>query len=66
LIGWIIANFVIPKLGASFCSIFPLREIIEAPDFDATIKSAADKYLAKQPAMTIGVPGMQKWLNSQK
>ena len=50
----------------SFCSIFPLRKIITAPDFDAEIEKAKANYLANQPAMTNEVPGFKEWLEANK
>jgi len=66
-----IANRIIWKLvytfggyaiTKSFCSIFPLREIITAPDFDKAIDKAKKDYLSRGSDATISIPGYDKWL----
>jgi hypothetical protein len=62
IVWWIINKLIVPRLGSSFCSVFPLREIIECPDFDGEIKKASDEYLAKYP-VTVEIPGWDRWKN---
>jgi hypothetical protein len=64
LIWFLIEKFGTYYLTKSWCSVFPLRDIIESPDFDKAVKKASDEYLAKNP-MTIGIPGMKKYIESQ-
>jgi len=63
VIWWAIYKFGGNVITKSFCSIFPLSPILEAPDFDKAIKSAAEDYLAKQPEMTTNILGFEKWMN---
>ena len=49
----------------SFCSIFPLKAFIEAPDFDVAIRKASEDYLAKQE-MTTNIPGFGDWIKRNK
>jgi hypothetical protein len=69
VLGEKIANEIIWKLiytfggyaiTKSFCSIFPLRQIIESPSFDMEIEKASKDYLAAHP-MTTNIKGFSEW-----
>ena len=63
IVGIIIARLVVPRLGATFCSVFPLRPIVEAPDFDAAVKRATDKYMMRHHSFKAEA-SFQKWLDA--
>lgn len=62
IISWLLARVGSYLIMNSFCSIFPLRPILEAPDFNAAVKKAGEDYLKRCPGFESSDPDFERWL----